>query len=61
MTCLTANESYENFIFMRDFNVDIGISNSNQDKLEQFCSLFNLKSLKKLALQKRINQLMFSF
>ena len=40
-----ANESYENFIAMGDFNIDIGISNSDHDKLEQFCSLFNLKSL----------------
>ena len=31
-------------IFMRDFNIDIIISNSDHDKLEQFCSLFNLKS-----------------
>ena len=29
---------------MRDFNIDIIISNSDHDKLEQFCSLFNLKS-----------------
>ena len=29
---------------MRDFNIDIIISNSDHDKLEQFCSLFNSKS-----------------
>ena len=34
-----ANESYENFIVIGDFNIDIG-----SDKLEQFCSLFNLQS-----------------
>ena len=41
-----ANESYDNFIFMGDFNKDTGISNSDHDKLEQLCSLFDLKSLK---------------
>ena len=40
-----ANESYENFIVMGNFNTDIGISNSDHVKLEQFCSLFNLQSL----------------
>ena len=42
------------------FNIDIGISNSDHDKLEQFCSLFNIQFLirKKLALQKHINQLL---
>ena len=30
---------------MGDFNIDIGISNSDYDKSEKFCSLFNLKSL----------------
>ena len=40
-----ANESYENFIVMGDFNIDIGISSSDHDKLEQFCNLFSLKSL----------------
>ena len=39
------NESHENFIVMRDFNIDIAVSNSDHDKLEQFCSLFNLQSL----------------
>ena len=40
-----ANESYENVIVVGDFNIDIGISNSDHDKLEQFYSLFNLQSL----------------
>ena len=42
---------------MKDFNIDIGISNRDHDKLEQFCCWFNLQSLikKELALQKRKN------
>ena len=40
-----ANETYKNSIFMGDFNIDVGISNRDHDKVEQFCSLFNLKSL----------------
>ena len=28
-----------------DFNIDIAVSNGDHDKLEQFCSLFNLKPL----------------
>ena len=32
---------------MGDFNIDIGISNNDHDKLEQFCSFFNKKSLTK--------------
>ena len=40
-----ANESYENYIVIGDFNIDIGISNSDHDKLEHICSLFDLKSL----------------
>ena len=39
------NESYENFIVMRDFNKDIGTSDSDRDKLEQFYSLYNLPPL----------------
>ena len=55
-----SNESYEKFIVMGDFNTDIGISNSDHGKLEQFCSLFNLQSLikKSLTLQKHINPLL---
>ena len=30
---------------MGDFDTDIGISNSDHKKLDQFCTLFNLKSL----------------
>ena len=30
---------------MGNFNIDIDISNSDPDKLEKFCSLFNLQSL----------------
>ena len=30
---------------MGDFNIDIGISNNDHGKLEQFCSLFNLQTL----------------
>ena len=44
---------------MGNFNIDIDISNSDPDKLEKFCSLFNLQSLiKKETLQKHINQLL---
>ena len=32
---------------MGDFKVDIDISNSNNDKSEQFCSFFNLQHLLK--------------
>ena len=42
---IRANDTHENFIFMGDFNIDIGISNSDHDRLEQFCSLFNLQFL----------------
>ena len=30
---------------MGDFNIDIGISNTDHDKLKEFRSLFNLQSL----------------
>ena len=33
---------YENLIVMGDFNIDIKSSNSDKDKLENFCDLFNL-------------------
>ena len=36
---------YENLIVIRDFNIDIKSSNSDKDKLENFCNLFNLKNL----------------
>ena len=36
---------YENLIVMGDFNIDIKSSNSDKDKLEYFCDLFNLTNL----------------
>ena len=36
---------YENLIVMSDFNIDIKSSNSDKDKLENFCHLFNLTNL----------------
>ena len=36
---------YENLVFMGDFNIDIKSSNSDKDKLENFCDLFNLTNL----------------
>ena len=42
-----ANKSYENFIIMGDFNIDIDTSGSEQDKLADFCNLFNLQNLVK--------------
>ena len=36
---------YENLIVMGDFNIDIKSSNSDKDKLENFCNLFNLINL----------------
>ena len=36
---------YENLIVMGDFNIDIKSSNSEKDKLEYFCDLFNLANL----------------
>ena len=52
-----ANESYGNFNVMGHFNIDSGISNSDHDKLDQFCSLFNLQSSieKEIELQKHIS------
>ena len=41
----TANEKYENFIVTGDFNIDIGLSYGEHDKLEEFCAIFNLTSL----------------
>ena len=35
----------ENLIVMGDFNIDIKCSNSDKDKLEHFCDLFNLTNL----------------
>ena len=36
---------YENLIVMADFNIDVKSSNSDKDKLEYFCDLFNLTNL----------------
>ena len=36
---------YENLIVMGDFNIDIKSSNSDKDKLEIFCDLFNSTNL----------------
>ena len=36
---------YENLIVMGDFSIDIKSSNSDKDKLEKFCDLFNLTNL----------------
>ena len=36
---------YENLIVMGDFNIDIKSSNSDKDKLEYFCDIFNLTNL----------------
>ena len=36
---------YENLIVMGDFNIDIKSSDSDKDKPENFCDLFNLTNL----------------
>ena len=36
---------FEYLIVMGDFNIDIRSSNSDKDKLENFCDLFNLTNL----------------
>ena len=36
---------YENLIVMGNFDIDIKSSNSDKDKLENFCDLFNLTYL----------------
>ena len=36
---------HENLIVMGDFDIDIKSSNSDKDKLENFCDLFNLTNL----------------
>ena len=36
---------YKNLILMGDFNIDIKSSNSEKDKLNNFCDLFNLTNL----------------
>ena len=39
------SESYENFIILGDFNIDVKVVGSELDKLEEFCDLFNLTNL----------------
>ena len=40
-----ASETYENFIVMGDFNIDIRTKGREYEKFEDFCSLFNLSNL----------------
>ena len=40
-----ASESYENFIVMGDFNIDVTNKGTKFDKLDEFCDLFNLTNL----------------
>ena len=45
-SCLSkASETYENFIVMGDFNIDIRTKGREYEKFEDFCSLFNLSNL----------------
>ena len=37
-----ASESYENFIVMADFNIDVTNKGIEFDKLDEFCDLFKL-------------------
>ena len=36
---------FENLLITGEFNIDIKSSNSDKNKLEKFCDLFNLKTL----------------
>ena len=40
-----ASESYENFILMGDFNIDVTNKWTEFDTLDEFCDLFNLTNL----------------
>ena len=40
-----ASDSYEHFIIMGDFNIDVANRGVEFDKLDGFCNLFNLKNL----------------
>ena len=40
-----ASLTYENFIIMGDFNIDINIAGMDVDKLDDFCNLFNRTNL----------------
>ena len=45
-SCLSkASETYENFVVMGDFNIDIRTKGREYEKFEDFCSLFNLSNL----------------
>ena len=44
--CLSkGSKSYENFIILCDFNIDVKVAGSEFDKLGEFCHLINLKNL----------------
>ena len=55
-----ASESYEHFIIMGDFNIDVTNRRVEFDKLDEFCDLYKLTNLILLlrALPKHINQLL---
>ena len=40
-----ASLTYENFIIMGDFNININTSGMDVDKLNEFCNLFDLTKL----------------
>ena len=40
-----ASFTYENFIIMGDFNIDISTTGMDVDKLDEFCNLFDLTNL----------------
>ena len=40
-----ASESYEHFIIMGDFNIDVTNRRVEFDKLDEFCNLYNLTNL----------------
>ena len=42
-----AGLTYENFIIMGNFNIDINTAGIEVDKLDEFCNLFDLKILVK--------------
>ena len=35
----------DNFIVMRDFNIDVNLPSHEHGKLEEFCNLFHLSNL----------------
>ena len=43
-----ASLTYENFIIMDDFNIDVHANGVEVDKLDVFCNLFNLINLIKI-------------